>query len=189
MRSFPLLNRIISDGTKTGGENPMDRQEKQEILAQIYLRNLDTVYRVCWLYMKNISDTEDAVSDTFVRLMRSDMTFESFEHERSWLIVTARNICRDMLKSPKYKNEPLDESMLTGENLTDETLIAVKELPEKYRTAVYLYYYEGYSCGEIAEMLGCIKSTIISRLARGRKILKKMIEGDQNGAEKSFVAN
>lgn len=166
-----------------------EKQDKQEILAQIYLRNLDTVYRVCWLYMKNRSDTEDAVSDTFVRLMRSDMNFSGEEHERSWLIVTARNICKDMLKSPKYKNEPLDENMLTGEILTDETLIAVKELPEKYRTAVYLHYYEGYSCGEIAEMLGCIRSTVISRLARGRKILKKMIEGDSNGAEKSAVTN
>lgn len=163
----------------------MDKQT----LAEIYLRNLDTVYRVCWLCMKNIADTEDAVSDTFVRLMKSDMTFESHDHERAWLIVTARNICRDVLKSPKYKNEPLDENMLTGENLTDDTLIAVKELPEKYRTAVYLHYYEGYSCGEIAEMLGSMKSTVISRLARGRKILKKTIGGDTDEAEKSVVTN
>lgn len=170
----------------------MDRQSsqsKQEILADIYLRNLDTVYRVCWLYMKNRSDTEDAVSDTFVRLMRSDMKFESREHEKAWLIAAARNICKDVLKSPKYKNEPLDENMLTGEILTDETLIAVKELPEKYRTAVYLYYYEGYSCGEIAEMIGSLKSTVISRLARGRKILKKMMEGDPDESERRVVTN
>lgn len=117
-------------------------QDRKDYLAEAYRRNIDTVYRVCWLYMKNVSDTEDAVSDTFVRLMRSDMTFESEEHEKAWLIAAARNICRDVLKSPKRKNEPLDENMLTGENLTDETLAAVKELPEKYRTAVYLYYYE-----------------------------------------------
>ncbi|MDE7302662.1 MAG: hypothetical protein K2N60_05010, partial [Oscillospiraceae bacterium] len=99
------------------------------------------------------------------------------------------NICKDVLKSPKYKNEPLDENMLTGEILTDETLIAVKELPEKYRTAVYLHYYEGYSCGEIAEMIGSMKSTVISRLARGRKILKKMMEGDPDEAERCIVTN
>ena len=79
--------------------------------------------------------------------------------------------------------------MLTGETITDETLIVVKELPEKYRTAVYLHYYEGYSCGEIAQMLGTIKSTVISRLARGRKILKKMIGGDTDEAEKGIVTN
>ena len=163
--------------------------DRQEILAEIYRRNIDTVYRVCWLYMKNVSDTEDAVSDTFVRLMRSGMVFENEEHEKSLLIVTARNICKDVLKSPRYKNEPLDENMLTGETLTDETLIIVKELPEKYRTAVYLYYYEGYTCGEIASMLGTIKSTVISRLARGRKILKKMIGGDTDEAEKGIVTN
>lgn len=163
--------------------------QKKEYLAEIYRRNLDTVYRVCWLYMKNQSDTEDAVSDTFVRLMRSGMSFENEEHEKSWLIVTARNICKDVLKSPKYKNEPLDENMLTGETITDETLIVVKGLPEKYRTALYLHYYEGYSCGEIAQMLGTIKSTVISRLARGRKILKKMIGGDTDEAEKGIVTN
>lgn len=67
-------------------------QEKQEKLACIYLRNLDTVYRVYWLYMKNIADTEDAVSDTFVRLMRTDMSFEDMEHKKAWLIVTADRI-------------------------------------------------------------------------------------------------
>ncbi len=163
--------------------------DRQERLAEIYSRNLDTVYRVCWLYMKNKSDTEDAVSDTFVKLMRSDMKFKNREHEKAWLIVTAGNICKDVLKSPGYHGEPLDENMLTGEKLTDETLLSVKELPEKYRTAVYLYYYEGYSCGEIADMLGCMKSTVISRLARGRKILKKSMEGDTNESERSIVAN
>lgn len=167
----------------------MDVQEKQDMLDEIYRRNLDTVYRVCWLYMKNTADTEDAVSDTFVRLMRSDVRFESCEHEKAWLIAAARNICKDVLKSPKYRKEPLDENMLTGETLTDETLIIVKSLPEKYRTAVYLYYYEGYSCGEIADILGTVKSTVISRLARGRKILKKIIGGDIDEAEKSVVTN
>lgn len=99
MRSFALLNRIIYDGTKTGGEKMNDRQEK---LTEIYSRNLDTVYRVCWLYMKNKSDTEDAVSDTFVKLMRSDMKFKNREHEKAWLIVTAENVCKDIIKSPKY---------------------------------------------------------------------------------------
>lgn len=164
-------------------------QDRKEYLAEAYRRNVDTVYRVCWLYMKNIADTEDAVSDTFVRLMRSAVTFESEEHERAWLIAAARNICKDVIKSPKYKNEPLDENMLTGELLTDETLAAVKELPEKYRTALYLYYYEGYTCGEIADMLGMIKSTVISRLARGRKILKKIIGGDTDETEQGVVAN
>lgn len=165
------------------------REDKKEYLAEAYRRNLDTVYRVCWLFMKNAADTEDAVSDTFVRLMRSGTVFESAEHEKAWLIAAARCVCRDVLKSPKYRNEPLDENMLTGEAVTDETLAAVKELPEKYRTAVYLYYYEGYTCGEIADMLGTVKSTVISRLARGRKILKKTLGGDIDETEQGVVAN
>lgn len=126
--------------------------------------------------MKNKADTEDAVSDTFVRLMRSGTVFDSAEHERAWLIVTARNICRDKLKSPAYRFEPLSDDMLTGEIDTDETLAMLRSLPEKYRVVIYLHYYEGYSCGEIAKMLRLAKSSVASRLDRGRKKLKKILE-------------
>lgn len=158
----------------------MKSKKTQEQLAEIYRRNIDTVYRICRIYMKNISDAEDATAETFVRMIKSDVMFKSYEHEKAWLIVTAKNICRDMLKSAKRYSEELSDDMLTGIETIDETLIAVKELPEKYRLPIYLHYYEGYSCEEISKMLGCLKSTVGTRLDRGRKMLRKMIEGDEN---------
>ena len=66
-------------------------------IAEIYKRHSKTVYRVCFAYMKNPADTEDAVQDTFFQLIKSGPAFESEEHEKAWLIRTATNICN----SPK----------------------------------------------------------------------------------------
>ena len=57
----------------------------------------------------------------------------------------------------------------------DGILSAILELPPDYKTAVYLYYYEGYSTPEIAEMLRCPQATVRSRLARARKLLEKEV--------------
>ena len=60
----------------------------------------------------------------------------------------------------------------------NEILIKVLSLPQKYKTAIYLYYYEGYSSVEIAKMLGKNESTVRSYLYTGRKLLKIEMEGE-----------
>lgn len=67
-------------------------------IAEIYKRHSKTVYRVCFAYMKNPADTEDAVQDTFFQLIKSGPAFESEEHEKAWLIRTATNICKNVLR-------------------------------------------------------------------------------------------
>ena len=61
---------------------------------------------------------------------------------------------------------------------TDDILEKVMALPPKYKTAIYLYYYEGYSTVEIAEILKKDPSTVRGYLHNGRKILKLELEGD-----------
>ncbi|MBO5987690.1 MAG: RNA polymerase sigma factor, partial [Lachnospiraceae bacterium] len=60
----------------------------EEEITEIYERHMKTVYRVCFAYMKNAAETEDAVQETFFRLIRKDPRFESAEHEKAWLIRT-----------------------------------------------------------------------------------------------------
>ena len=62
----------------------------------------------------------------------------------------------------------------------DETLEKVLNLPDKYKTSIYMHYYEGYSCIEIAKLLHSKENTIYSYLHKGRKMLKDMIEGEKN---------
>ena len=75
-----------------------------EELIQIYNRHVNTVYRVCFLYMKNKADTEDMVQNTFLRLMKSNVVFENAEHEKAWLIRTAINLCKGSFQNLVVQN-------------------------------------------------------------------------------------
>lgn len=149
-----------------------------EELEEIYRRHADTVYRVCFSFMKNPADTEDMVQETFLRLLSSGKAFSSWEHEKAWLIVTAANACKDALKHWWRRGEDLASCQCLAEDVPfeiDGVLSAILALPPDYKEAVYLYYCEGYSTPEIAKMLHRPQSTVRSRLARARKLLEKSV--------------
>ena len=96
------------------------------------------------------------MQETFLRAFSWDKPFQSEEHEKAWLIVTASNLCKDALKRARRRDEPLEEhGELTAPQHSSEVLEAVLALPEDYKAAVYLYYYEGRSAKEIASLLNC----------------------------------
>ena len=147
-------------------------------IAELYARHKGTVYRVCFAYLKNTADTEDAVSETFIRLIRSVPAFESAEHEKAWLIRTASNVCKNQLKHWWRKREDIDRcydlpDMAKVE--TNEVLETVLALPDRYKAAVYLYYYEGYTGAEIAGILKQPQSTVRNHLREARAILKERL--------------
>lgn len=165
----------------------MDSQRVQDI----YDKYFDTIYRICFLYMKNEADTLDAVQETFLRLMQSHFTEYSEEKTKAWLIVTASNYCKKQLGHWwRKKKEVFEETML--EDVVGETLHPVVEavwtLPKKYRILIYLYYYEGYKTGEIGSMLGISASTVQTRLAKARKLLKLEIEGNGENYDEKRVS-
>ena len=150
-------------------------------ITEIYERQVQTVWRVCCAYMKNDTDTEDAVQETFFRLIRSGPAFESEEHEKAWLIRTASNVCKNTLKHWWRRRESLEEhGELAGPRReeTGDVLDAVLSLPDRYKTAVYLYYYEGRSGKEIAELLHRPYSTIRNQLREARALLRERLGDD-----------
>ena len=150
-------------------------------ITEIYDRHVDTVYRICFSFMKNTADTEDMVQETFLRLLSAGKKFQSVEHEKAWLIVTASNLCKDALKKWWRMNENIEdhaEELQAPPFRIDGTLEAILELPEDYKTVVYMYYYEGYSTREISSAMGCPPATVRSRLARARQQLKSKLGGD-----------
>ena len=152
-------------------------------ITEIYDRHVKTIYRVCFAYMKNAADTEDAVQDTFIQLIKRGPVFDNQEHEKAWLIRTATNICRNMLRYWWRKREDLDDhrNLQTAEDTAiDDIFRAVMDLPSKYKTVVFLYYYEGYTSVEIARILQKPQSTIRSHLHEARAILKERLGDDFN---------
>lgn len=155
-------------------------QRAGEGLTEIYNRNVDTVYRVCYSFMKNRHSAEDMVQETFLKLISGEAAFQSPQHERAWLIVTASNLCKNALRHWTSRLESIDEhgELQAPPEETDTVLEAILALPENYKTPVYMYYYEGYATREIAEFLHCPHATVRTRLARARKMLKTMIGGE-----------
>lgn len=156
-------------------------QRTGRAVRDVYEEHAAAVYRVAYSYMKNRYDAEDALQETFMRLLRSGARFADRKHELGWLILTASNVCRDMLKSKARAHEALDEHPeLTAPERDDALLAAILALPEKYKAAVYLHYYEGYTVREIASMLRTSPNTIKTRLSRAREALKNELGGEDH---------
>lgn len=150
-------------------------------IEQAFSRHSELIYRVCFVYLKNQADAEDATADTFIRLMESKKAFESDEHLKAWLIVTAKNLCKDHLshwwRKKRIDNETLEFAEALPED--NELLAVLLTLPVKYREALSLYYLMGYSGDEAAQMLGIGSSAFYVRLNRGRELLRKAL-GEEN---------
>lgn len=161
----------------------MGAYSREEIEA-IYRRNFKLVYQICLVLMKSVPDAEDAAQTVFGRVMERDTPFRDPEHEKAWLIVTARNECRDQLKH-WWRRRREDSSALDALvwEQPEDGLVwdQVAALPDKHRLVLFLHYYEGYTTDEIAQMLGDNPSTVRSRLVQARKKLKLRLEAEGYG--------
>lgn len=129
---------------------------------------------------QNLAEAEDIVQTVYLRLLRANPAFRSAEHEKSWLLRTAINLCKDYGKSAARRmNVPLEEAQeFALPRETIEVLDSVNRLPEADRYTVYLYYFERIPINEIAHILGEKEGTVSSRLSRARKKLKTLLEGE-----------
>ncbi|MDE6997844.1 MAG: RNA polymerase sigma factor [Oscillospiraceae bacterium] len=152
-----------------------------EEVASLYRRHVKTVYQISRMLLKNGPDAEDAVQNVFRKAMERDEPFDGPDHERAWLIVTARNECKNQLRhwwrTRRADAETLDA--LAWEQPADgELWDMILRLPEHEKTALYLHYYQGYSTSETAELMGKNPSTVRSWLFRARRKLKDLLEED-----------
>ena len=146
----------------------------------------DLIIRLCYSYVKTMHDAEDIAQDVFLELIRRKPAFTDNNHEKAWLLRTAVNKCKNHLKSGWVsKTVPLednlsDSALQTEDSGLDDTkravLEAVNSLPEKYRTVIHLFYYEGYSTEEIAALTGRRPGPVRTRLSRARDKLRKLLE-------------
>lgn len=156
----------------------------REEIEAIYRRNFKLVYQICLVLMKSVPDAEDAAQTVFGRVMERSGPFRDPEHEKAWLIVTARNECRDQLKHwwRRCREDASALDALVWEQPQDGLVWEqVAALPDKHRLVLFLHYYQGYATDEIAQMLGDNPSTVRSRLVQARKKLKLRLEAEGYG--------
>ena len=119
----------------------------------------DTITRICYSYGKN----------------------DSKEHEKAWIIRVTINECKDFLKNIFRRHTSLEEAQeIPIEEKEDLSYIreAVLKLPDKYKSVIYLFYYEGYTAVEIAGILHKKENTVYTWMNRARQMLKDMVGGD-----------
>ena len=139
---------------------------------------IDTVYRVAFSMLKNPHDSDDVTQEVFLKLYTARGEFQSEAHVKNWLVKVTVNTCRNVFRTPWRKVEDIEEYAQTLAFETPEQsdlFLAVNSLDRKYRIAVHLYYFEGYSVKEIGEILGVSENTVSTRLARARGKLKAIL--------------
>lgn len=148
--------------------------------------HLDALYRFACA-LKGGDDAEDLVQATCARALERHERYRPDSNVRAWLFTILRNeLVSGRRRSERERGRALDlEPALTGSDVTrsvelllvdrgwsDEIRAALGGLAESYRTPVYLKDVEGFSYREIADVLGCPLGTVMSRLARGRALLR-----------------
>ena len=154
---------------KNGSDRPAEEIER---LVSTYT---DTLYRICLTRLRSPADAEDAVQETFMKLLKRQPRFQSPEHEKAWLIRVALNVCTDLVRArQRHAESPLsDLAEAAAQSDAPDVMEAILNLPEAYRTVLTLHYVEGYTTGEIAKIIGKSASAVKMRLQKGRELLRE----------------
>ena len=159
------------------------RQSVDEAFRKYGDRLFATAFSVC----RNRADADDVVQNTFIKYHRLDLDYASEEHLRAWLLRVAVNGAKDVNASFWRRNKVSWEDYmqeLTFQEPGDSRLFeAVMRLPDKYRLAIHLFYYEDLAVSEIAQILRTREGTVKSQLSRGRKLLKNMLKEEWDDDE------
>ena len=136
------------------------------------------VYRIALTRTGCIENAEDIFQDVFIKFSEKKPKFENEEHEKAWFIRVTINMTKNMNNySWNKKIVTLDESIVFETKEENDVFSVVCQLPQNYKTVIYLSYYEGYKVKEIASLMKTREGTVKTWLFRAREILREKLEG------------
>lgn len=165
---------------------------------QLVLDHMDMLYAVALRHTRNTADAADLTQNTVLKALRFHDKFETGTYIKAWLLTILRNTyineyrrkarrptmvelsgtepAQDNSPDPEIRYEPSKRSARElMELLDDEVKLAIESLPGDFRTAVIMADIEDLSYKEIADKMGCPLGTVMSRLFRGRKLLREKL--------------
>lgn len=148
------------------------------LFTEIYLKYHKDIFRLIYSYVLNITEAEDILQQTFLKLYNHIRKFKSADLEvKKWLIRVAVNESKNYLHSFWKRNGVLEENLDNyGKTIEEDEMFEIMEMiPQKYRIPIYLYYYEGYKIEEIAKILKVSVSSIKIFLKKGKEKMKNEI--------------
>jgi len=166
------------------------RQAEEQALSVLVDQYASTLYRVAFSVLRNPADAEDAVQETFLRVLRHRDTLGEVRDHRVWLIRIVWNIVLDRKRRAKTRPETDDVNdlarVLPADGLSAEqrtaavqhharVLSCVDRLPVKEREVMVLSAFEELTSVEIASVLGITESSVRSRLFRARNLMAELL--------------
>jgi len=182
-----LINKI-----KTG-----DKEAFNELVIDL----IPSAYKMALSILKSKEYAEESLQLTleliYISILKKDLTMTNF---KAWFfrvlytksIDTYRKYKREKnsqllnVNIDLFYNEPSIQSKIIDQENKSEVTTLLKKLKEEERTPIILYYYEGFSINEISAILNINSNTIKTRMARGRRKLKKIIHDIQQKEERFY---
>jgi RNA polymerase sigma-70 factor (ECF subfamily) len=165
--------------------------DKAQTIAQLVADYSTALYRVAFSVTRNTAEAEDAVQETFLRVLRHESRLGEIRDYRVWLVRIVWNIVLDRKRRAKTRPEGEDIAdhariLTTGERGADASVISSQEharilaligrLPAREREALLLSAVEELTTAEIAAALGTTESSIRSRIFRARRELSVLLD-------------
>ena len=149
--------------------------DEKEFAARIWAMR-QTLFRICFSQLPSAQDREDAVQEALARAWRKRGQLREEGYLQTWLVRILLNVCHDMQRRGQ-RMVPTAEIELPVQDTSPDGALreALLALPEKYRLPILLYYLEGYSLRQVAQMLRVPENTVKTRLSRGRQRLKERL--------------
>jgi RNA polymerase sigma-70 factor (ECF subfamily) len=171
----------------------VDDRERLKLFEQTVLPHLDAAYNLARWLAGNDHDAQDVAQEASLRAFRFFGNFRG-ENPRAWLLAIVRNTFYTWLRQnrpPENTIVEMDDETLAVEDVAanteaadppfadaDAVRRAIAALPVEFREIVILREMEGFSYKEIADVAGVPIGTVMSRLARARKLLQKRLAAE-----------
>ena len=148
-------------------------------LEEVMGRYQTMVFRLAYSYTRSRADAQDLCQEVFLRYFCSRPPFASEKHRRAWLLRVTVNRCKTHLTSWWVRRTvPLDDRIPMPEPEPLALDEALRQLAEKDRLVIHLFYYEECSTREIARMMRTTEGAVRTRLTRARQRLGDILKGE-----------
>ena len=172
---FTVKPEIVNDqNNKTKASETIP--DRSAVIEDVIRRYADMIYRIAYQNTSSFEDAEDILQEVSIALVTKDAPLDDEVYLKRWLIRVTINKCRDLYRHQKtIETVPLQEQEQLLAREHSSVMEEIQQLPEMYRTIIYLYYYENYTLKEIAATLRKSINTVSSGLQRARKKLRNIL--------------